>query len=222
MVNVKTTGGQLIIQGLSTVAEPKPSGVPRKEGATSPAKGEPAGDNSNVPSTAQPTVAKKESPVQPKETDERKEDSPTRQGKEQTDATETPRTPPNPDPGGIATLSQTRLSSQDRQEQALLRQVELIGKKPASLNRILLRAAERGFTNTIEVCLAKGADINAPDPVGTTPLMAAAQMGHSQAVKLLLAKGADPSKANRFGKTALDVARMSDVISLLKAAAAKR
>jgi ankyrin repeat protein len=54
--------------------------------------------------------------------------------------------------------------------------------------------------------LKRGADINAANPAGYTPLMYAANLGLVENVKTLLAHGADTSLKTRGGSTALSIA----------------
>jgi ankyrin repeat protein len=60
---------------------------------------------------------------------------------------------------------------------------------------------------TINLLLASGADVNAMDKLGITPLMAAAFEGDAETVQLLLERGADINSRNRFGWTPLIAAR---------------
>lgn len=55
----------------------------------------------------------------------------------------------------------------------------------------------------LEVLLKRGANINAKDGRGLTPLMYCAVAGSAQAMKLLIDKGADVNSRNAFGSTAL-------------------
>jgi hypothetical protein len=59
---------------------------------------------------------------------------------------------------------------------------------------------------TARVLLAKGADVNAQDKYGWTPLHVAAFYGAERVVDLLLAEGADPLKVTRGGDTAYLIA----------------
>jgi hypothetical protein len=85
---------------------------------------------------------------------------------------------------------------------------------------------------TIAEVLKKGADINAPDPAGYTPLMYAANLGLVENVKILLANGADATRktyaspTSNGGVTALSLAQAKSsyapterqqVVKLLKA-----
>jgi ankyrin repeat protein len=85
-----------------------------------------------------------------------------------------------------------------------------------------------GGKNTPEITevLKKGADINAADPEGYTPLMYAANLGLVENVKTLLAHGADATLKTRHGTTALALteeessyapAERREVVKLLKA-----
>ena len=51
-----------------------------------------------------------------------------------------------------------------------------------------------------------GADVNAKDSLGWTPLIRAAVGGNAEAVTLLLAAGADKNAEDFFGRTAMEVA----------------
>jgi len=65
-------------------------------------------------------------------------------------------------------------------------------------------ARERG---TIEVLLDAGADVNAVQHGGFTPLLEAAQTGQAEVVELLLERGADPDAKLDDGRTATELAR---------------
>jgi ankyrin repeat protein len=54
--------------------------------------------------------------------------------------------------------------------------------------------------------LAAGADVDAANDMGRTPLMFAVMFGRRAMVELLLEAGADPTRADGEGRTALDLA----------------
>ncbi len=56
----------------------------------------------------------------------------------------------------------------------------------------------------IKLLVEKGADVNAPDPQGWTPLQNAARQKKDELVKVLIELGADPNRADNAGMTPLD------------------
>ena len=69
--------------------------------------------------------------------------------------------------------------------------------------------------------ICRGAEVNAKQPGGFTPLHEAAQNGDSEIVRLLLEKGADPNAATDEGKTPLNFATEGgnqEVIAVLREA----
>src|SRR4051812_48184947 len=58
----------------------------------------------------------------------------------------------------------------------------------------------------LNTMLGGGANVNAKDERGVTPLMHAAWVGSPEAMKLLLDRGADPNLTNSSGSTALMMA----------------
>ena len=66
-----------------------------------------------------------------------------------------------------------------------------------------------------------GADVNARDERGSTPLLEAARYGHDDICRVLIASGADLKAKDKDGKTALVLAvqgNHNDVVRLLKQA----
>jgi len=84
----------------------------------------------------------------------------------------------------------------------------------------LMKAAMNGHTQTVDLLIAKGADVNVEDKVSETALMKAAINGHLQTVDLLIKGGADVNVEDKYGKTALhwaDFNNKTAIIKLLKA-----
>ena len=79
------------------------------------------------------------------------------------------------------------------------------------INYIGLRfyAALHGNIDAIDCLANAGANINAADTFGYTPLMMATERKHESVVLRLLQLGADQKIKNISGKTALDIAMRS-------------
>jgi ankyrin repeat protein len=91
--------------------------------------------------------------------------------------------------------------------------VMLVGIAGAAFAGPLHVAAEMGDVAKVKSLLAAGADVNARDEDGDTPLHFAARMGsddegakYSEVARVLIAAGATGSIQNKEGKTAFDVA----------------
>ncbi len=70
----------------------------------------------------------------------------------------------------------------------------------------IFEAARIGDAQTVEQLLASGADVNAPDDQGMTPLWVAAGNGRADIVRLLIERGADVNASGKRGRTPLHVA----------------
>jgi ankyrin repeat protein len=80
-------------------------------------------------------------------------------------------------------------------------------------------AVAGGHYGLSKAVIEQGADVNATQQSGFTPLQAAAQSGNLAITQLLLAHGADKTAVNELGKTALDYAREgghADVMAILR------
>jgi hypothetical protein len=77
-------------------------------------------------------------------------------------------------------------------------------------------AARRGHVEVAETLLQCGANIEARDSLGETPLRRAVNCGRTAVAALLLAKGADPHSVGSKGLTPLSAAWAGEMLSLLQ------
>ncbi len=85
-------------------------------------------------------------------------------------------------------------------------------------------AVASGDLAEVKRLINKGADVNAEDSMGLTPLHMAAGMGRKGAVELLISKGADVNAIMKKGNTALSLSARygnSEIEGILKKAGAK-
>jgi hypothetical protein len=73
----------------------------------------------------------------------------------------------------------------------------------------ILQAARKGMTRELATLLLKGADLEARDKEGRTPLMLAAQYGRTATLRLLLSKGAKPDVRDSNGWNAYMLALLA-------------
>ena len=93
-------------------------------------------------------------------------------------------------------------------------------RRQERLNEELLRAARAGDGDELRRLLTRGADTEAKDRGGRTPLWRAAWHGHTHVAELLLAHGADANAVTTNGMTPLHAAGRegrTDVAQLLVA-----
>jgi ankyrin repeat protein len=84
---------------------------------------------------------------------------------------------------------------------------------------LVLQAALSGDGKRLQVLLDSGADVDAWDENGMTPLLSAVFVGDSEAVRLLLAAGADPNRAQRNDRTSTPLWHARDDFGLREIAA---
>lgn len=86
----------------------------------------------------------------------------------------------------------------------------------------LFRATVEGNTDMVRSLVSSpGADVNATDERGSTPLLEAARYGHEDICRVLIASGANLKAKDKDGKTALMLAVQNnhdDVVRVLKQA----
>ena len=81
------------------------------------------------------------------------------------------------------------------------------GEPPKPPDISIHEAAMKGNIEAVKQHLAAGADVNAKDQNGKTPLHYAAWKGHKEIAELLIANEADVNAKNHLGFTPLDKAR---------------
>ena len=87
---------------------------------------------------------------------------------------------------------------------SLLGQADANVQHPCGFGRTLLHEAGfRGKLAAMRFLLTQGADLEARDLHGQSPLIIAARAGQTRRVELLLEQGADPNAREQWGRTAL-------------------
>jgi len=89
----------------------------------------------------------------------------------------------------------------------------------------LLDSSTEGQLEIVRLLIKAGADVNAKNFYGSTPLIYASMNGNIDIVKMLIEVGADVNAKNKFGNTALMCAirrnKNKEIINLLKRNGAK-
>jgi ankyrin repeat protein len=102
---------------------------------------------------------------------------------------------------------------------ALDRGIDLRGRYSENEETLLHLATWRGQRDVAALLLERGAEIEARDKFGRTPLFMAAQFGQRNVAQLLIERGADVNAADRSGRTPLQAAVNAghgDVADLLR------
>ena len=100
--------------------------------------------------------------------------------------------------------------------------VRAVAKNPMQVTALHSAVANGGDSRIATALVAAGADVNAKQRHGWTPLHGAAHSGDRELVALLLARGADPDVKHQEGKTALDLARENGHVEVVKLLEARR
>lgn len=80
-------------------------------------------------------------------------------------------------------------------------------ERQQALNTDLFLAIEQKHTDTAKELISYGADLNAKDELGYTPLMYAVAVDDPDMARFLLRYGADLTRKSQYGKTAMDYAK---------------
>lgn len=108
-----------------------------------------------------------------------------------------------PDKHGMTSLTIAAQAGAIRLVRTLLAAAETAGEK-LGLEPALFAAAEKGHGRVLELLIAAGADVNAVDGEGRTPLMKATASDQAETLSILIKAGAKPETADRHGMFAYD------------------
>uniref|UniRef100_A0A131XKV7 Putative myotrophin n=1 Tax=Hyalomma excavatum TaxID=257692 RepID=A0A131XKV7_9ACAR len=77
-------------------------------------------------------------------------------------------------------------------------------------------AADYGQADVLRYLIDKGADVNAKDKYGISPLLAAIWEGHTACVKLMVEKGASKDGRTPEGQSYMEAAEKQEIRDLLR------
>lgn len=115
-------------------------------------------------------------------------------------------------------IDEAGMRAAEHNKPAVLEELARLGLRAAAVVDgvpLLHGAAQNGACETMEWLLARGAQVNARDAEGSTPLIQAAVSGNLPAVRLLIEHGADLKLRDTHGKSAVDFARSEEMETLL-------
>jgi uncharacterized protein len=115
---------------------------------------------------------------------------------------------------GLSNQLQELMTWMRQQQELASTNPYLNGKAQAQLDRALLEASALGAHRIVPVLLNLGADHDARDDDGNTPLHLA--VAHPAVIKQLLNDGADPGARNQSGQTPVDLARLGQQLATLE------
>ena len=103
----------------------------------------------------------------------------------------------------------------------LCRQCWMTSRRKGGLDEALMKAAESGHLQCVNILLKAGADVNKPDSENNTPLLKASQNGHQECIEPLVKAGAHVNRRGVNDCTALWLAlnHIQCVEALIKAGA---
>jgi ankyrin repeat protein len=92
-----------------------------------------------------------------------------------------------------------------------------------SMAKLVTARWSQSYRAVVDLLLSRGADVNASDCSGITPLILSVWTGDTSAVQALIGKGADIHVKTRYGQTAVNIAQTTgktDIVKILSEAGA--
>jgi len=113
---------------------------------------------------------------------------------------------PTPTVSALSAIEVVNEGDVDRLRQVLLTSTDIVKSQFVGQTTLLHYAAARPHPKVVELLLLSGAEVDAKDQVGTTPLMIALREHQRENVALLIERGANANGAMRNGRTCLHAA----------------